>query len=113
MKRPVLLFIASMILAGLGGMLGSMVGHAFGEKGLYIGGGFGGLLGVSVAAYIAGAAGWIDRSRRGSAASGGAAGFLLAAFIAVNTLSSPIGPIASTLLVGAGAVLGARMSKAT
>jgi hypothetical protein len=35
-------------------------------------------------------------------------GFLIAALIATNTLSSPIGPVASTLLIGAGAVLGVR-----
>jgi hypothetical protein len=40
---------------------------------------------------------------------GAAAGFSLAAAIAVNTLGSPIGPILSTALVGVGAVLGARL----
>jgi hypothetical protein len=100
-----------MVLAGIGGMTGSMIGHAFGQTGLYAGGVLGGLIGASLAAVISAAAGWIDRSQRGGAAIGGAIGFVIAALIAVNTLSSPIGPVASTLLVGAGAVLGAKMSK--
>jgi hypothetical protein len=34
-------------------------------------------------------------------------GFLLAAAIAVRTLSSPVGPVLSTLLIGTGALVGA------
>ena len=37
---------------------------------------------------------------------GTAVGFLLAAIIAIKTISSPIGPIASTLLIGLGATIG-------
>jgi hypothetical protein len=37
---------------------------------------------------------------------GAAIGFLLACAVAANTLSSPVGPIMSTLLIGVGAVLG-------
>ena len=37
-------------------------------------------------------------------------GFLAAAGIAVNTLSSPIGPILSSGLTGLGALIGARLS---
>src|SRR4029078_4159141 len=111
MRRPVLLFISAILLGGLGGMFGSMAGHALAKSGLYVGGIIGGLIGVIVAAHLAAAANWIDRSRRTSAAIGGAVGFILAALIAGNTISSPVGPIASTLLVGIGAVLGARAAR--
>jgi hypothetical protein len=105
-RRPILLFIVAVILAGAGGMLGSMAGNAAGH--LYVGGVIGGLIGAGAAAFIAGAAGWIDKSRRIPAAIGAMTGFAAAALIAVNTLSSPIGPVLSTLLVGIGAVIGAR-----
>jgi hypothetical protein len=49
---------------------------------------------------------WIVRSQFWPTALGAAVGFGVACAIAVNTLSSPIGPILSTLLIGAGAVLG-------
>jgi hypothetical protein len=49
---------------------------------------------------------WIARSQLWPTTLGAAVGFGAACAIAVNTLSSPIGPIMSTLLIGAGAVLG-------
>jgi hypothetical protein len=51
---------------------------------------------------------WIVRPQLWPTALGAAIGFLAASAIAVNTLSSPIGPVLSTLLIGVGAVLGAR-----
>jgi hypothetical protein len=39
---------------------------------------------------------------------GAALGFIAAATVAVNTLSSPIGPVFSTALIGVGALVGAR-----
>jgi hypothetical protein len=50
---------------------------------------------------------WIPRERFWTAAAGAALGFLVAASIAINTLSSPIGPMISTLFIGLGAVAGA------
>ena len=83
-------------------MAGNGLGH------LYIGGVVGGLIGAAVAPFVAAAAGWIDKSRRIPSAIGAMIGFAAAALIAVNTLSSPIGPVLSTFLVGIGAVNGAR-----
>ena len=83
-----------------------MLGHFAGSTGVLVGGVMGGLIGVSVATRIAASRGWIERTDLPAATIGGQIGFALAAFIAVKTLSSPVGPILSTLLVGIGAVAG-------
>ena len=104
------LFLVMWIVGGLGAAVGSMVGHAFGSRGLFVGGVVGGLLAVALAAQFAAWRGWIARSQRGMTTLGAILGFIVAAFIATRTLSSPIGPILSSLLVGMGALLGARAS---
>jgi len=103
------LFFVACALGGLGGLLGSIVGHAFGKTGLWAGGVLGGLLASLLIARIALWRRWIIQSQFRATALGAAVGFLLACVVAVNTLSSPIGPVLSTLLVGTGAVLGSRL----
>jgi hypothetical protein len=105
-KQRVGLFVVACVLGGFGGAAGSMVGHAFGKTGLWAGGIIGGLLMSIVTARIALWRRWIERSQFWPTTVGTAVGFLLAAAVAVNTLSSPIGPILSTLLIGLGAVAG-------
>jgi len=100
------LFLLACALGGLGGALGSMVGHSFGKGGLWTGGILGGLLASMLIPRIALWRRWIVRSQYWPTVLGTAVGFLLACAIAVNTLSNPIGPIMSTLLIGVGAVLG-------
>ena len=103
----VLLFLTAMLLGGVGGFIGSILGNAGGRRMLFIGGFIGGVLIAPLTARIAVWRGWIARDRALWTAIGAALGFVLAATIAINTLSSPIGPIVSTSLVGIGAVLGA------
>jgi hypothetical protein len=103
------LFITACLLGGLGGALGSIVGNAAGRTGLWVGGVVGGLLGSAAAAAVAAARRWITPAQRRPAAEGAMLGFLAATLVAVNTLSSPVGPVLSTLLVGLGAVIGARL----
>ena len=105
MKRGAL-FLVACVLGGIGGALGSMVGNAFGKSGLWAGGILGGLLASLLIARIALWRRWIVRSQLWPTALGAAIGFLVACAVAVNTLSSPIGPLMSTLLIGAGALLG-------
>ena len=100
------LFATMCIAGGLGGAVGSMVGHAFGHRGLFVGGALGGVLAVFLAAALARRLHWIPRERFLATAIGASLGFILAAVVAAHTLSSPVGPILSTLLVGAGALLG-------
>ena len=102
----VFLFLVACILPGIGGAVGSMVGNAFGRDGLWTGGVVGGLLASVLVAWIARRAGWIGPARFAGTALGTAAGFLAAAAIAVKTLSSPIGPLLSTMLAGFGALAG-------
>ena len=100
------LFVVSCLLGGLGGALGSIVGHAVGPRGLWAGGVAGGLLAALLSARVAVWRRWIAPRQYWGTAAGAAGGFLAAALVAVNTLSSPVGPVMSTALVGAGALLG-------
>jgi hypothetical protein len=109
MNRAALFFVAC-ALGGVGGALGSIVGHAFGNRGLRAGGILGGLVASLLIARIALRRQWIARPQLWSTALGASIGFALACAVAANTLSSPIGPIMSTLLIGAGALLGSRQT---
>lgn len=111
MKRAAL-FLVACALGGAGGALGSMVGNAFGKGGLWAGGVLGGLLASMLVARIALWRRWIVRSQFRPTLLGTAIGFLLACAVAVNTLSSPIGPLIGTLLIGAGALLGSSRAPA-
>src|SRR5688500_7010214 len=103
------LFVLLIAAGGAGGMLGSIVGAAAGKRGLFIGGLVGGLIAAPLAAYLAARLRWIDPREVKGTALGAAVGFLAAAAVAINTLSSPVGPILSTLLIGAGGLAGGRL----
>jgi hypothetical protein len=106
----IVLFLVACALGGAGGALGSIVGNAFGKSGLWVGGILGGLVASLLVARIALWRHWIARSQFRLTALGAAVGFLLACAVAANTLSSPIGPVMSTLLIGGGAVLGSLLT---
>ena len=97
------LFVAS---GGFGGLAGSVLGAAFGKRGLFAGGYIGGVLAVIGGAWLAARLTWLPRVERTGAMIGAAVGFLAAATVAINTLSSPVGPLFSTLLIGAGGLCG-------
>jgi hypothetical protein len=103
------LFLFMLLMAGAGGALGSMAGHSLGRGGLITGGVVGGSLLVVAAGFLATRWGWLHPGQRVWAIAGGVFGFLLAVMVTLSTLSSPIGPVLSTLLVGTGAVLGAKV----
>ena len=105
--RRVGLFVFLTIAGGIGGLVGSIIGAAFGEqRALFIGGFLGGPVVCAFAAWLAGRFKWIPATEVRGTAIGAALGFLAAATIAVNTLSSPVGPVLSTLCVGIGGLLG-------
>ena len=80
--------------------------HGLGAGGLFVGGIVGGLLLVVAVGYLSERRHWIRQTQRLWVILGGVFGFVLACMVTLSTLSSPIGPILSTLLIGAGAVFG-------
>ena len=105
------LFLLLVIAGGAGALAGSVVGGAFGKIGLFTGGFLGGTLASAAAAYLAARLKWIQPNERAGTACGAVAGFLAAAIVAINTLSSPVGPVLSTLLTGIGGLLGRRLAR--
>ena len=105
------LFLLGCVIPGVGGAVGSILGNAFGKTGLWIGGVAGGLVFSGLVAIIAAKLRLISGDERVMTAVGTAIGFVVAAAIAVNTLSSPVGPVLSTAIAGLGAVLGSRLRR--
>jgi len=103
------IFIILVGAGGAGGFLGSVLGAAFNRQSLFIGGIIGGLVVSPVAAWLCGRVGWLEPHEVRGTALGAALGFAAAVFVAVNTLSSPIGPLLSPLLVGIGGLVGRRL----
>jgi hypothetical protein len=103
------LFLLLVMTGGSGGLVGSIVGAAFGPRALFAGGFLGGLIASPCAALLAARFHWIDAADVKSTALGAALGFVAAATVAVNTLSSPVGPLLSPLLVGAGGLAGRQL----
>jgi hypothetical protein len=101
------LSLLMIFLGGTGGAIGSMIGNQFGRGGV-LGGGL--LLGSALvvgAGYLGARWHWITVTQRLWAIIGGVLGFMLAVMVTLSTLSSPVAPLLSTLLIGIGAVLGA------
>jgi hypothetical protein len=94
--------------AGLGAVVGSILGNAAGERGLFAGAVLGGVLATAGAARLGGRLRLLPRERTRGAAAGGVLGFAAAAYLAVQNLHTPVIPILVTSLPGIGALLGAR-----
>ena len=107
------LFILLVLAGGAGAFAGSVLGNAFGRAGLFAGGLIGGASASALAAFVAAWLKWIQVDERIPTACGAVVGFLVAALIAVNTLSSPVGPVTSTLLTGVGGLVGLRLKRRT
>src|SRR3989304_3369793 len=101
-------FVTTCLLGGLGGFVGSVIGGAIGQRSLFGGGVMGGMAIAPLSAQVAVWRRWIAPRQYWPTAAGAALGFLAAALVAVNTLSSPVGPILSTALIGVGALGGSR-----
>jgi len=99
-------FVTMCVLGGLGGFAGSVVGGFLRPHALFIGGFLGGLLIAPLSARIAVWRRWIGPAQYWPTTLGAALGFVAAALVAVNTLSTPIGPVFSTTLTGIGALVG-------
>ena len=106
------LFLTTCLLGGIGGFLGSVAGAFVGQTALFVGGVLGGVLMAPLSAQIALWRGWIAPAQYWATAIGAGVGFLAAAVVAVNTLTSPVGPALSPVLVGLGALAGSRWRRA-
>jgi hypothetical protein len=104
--RDLYLFLLVCLLAGSLTVAGSVLGHAMGPTGLFVGAVIGGFAGVGLAVWLATRIGFLPPANLPSALIGGCAGFIVAAIIAVNSLWTPIIPLASIALTGVGALLG-------
>jgi hypothetical protein len=101
-------FITMCLLGGFGGFIGSVLGAFFGSnRALFVGGLLGGLLIAPLSARVALWRRWIAPAQYWTTTMGAAIGFVAAAIVAVFSLSSPIGPVLSTGLIGLGALMGA------
>jgi hypothetical protein len=107
--KSVLLFLLMCFLGGAGGALGSMAGAGLGRGGVFAGGFIGGVALVIAGGFLAQRWHWIKPPQRFWTLIGGVLGFGIASLVTLTTLSSPVGPVLSTLLIGTGAVLGAQM----
>jgi hypothetical protein len=97
------------VLGGIGGFAGSVIGAAFGKTGLFAGGFAGGVIIAPLSARVALWRRWIDPPQYWSTTAGAALGFVAAALVAINTLSSPVGPVLATTLTGIGALIGSKL----
>lgn len=102
-------FFATWALAGVGAVIGSIVGHGAGKPGLFTGAIVGGVLGVAVAVGAVTKLHWLSAEDRAGALAGGIVGFGVAAPIAVTHLHTPVTPLLICGLAGVGLLLGVRV----
>ena len=106
---PVLL--VTWALAGLGAVIGSILGNAAGKPGLFAGAALGGVLGVGAAVLAGSRLRWLAPEDRRSAFLGGIVGFGVAAPIATANLHTPVIPVLVCGLAGVGLLLGVGVAR--
>ena len=104
-------FFAAWALAGLGAVVGSILGNAAGTPGLFAGAAVGGVVGVAAAVAILAKVHWLSPVDRRGAFVGGIVGFAVAAPIAVTNLHTPVIPVLICGLVGVGLLLGVGVAR--
>ncbi len=104
--KPIPVFLATWVLAGLGAVVGSILGSAAGKPGLFAGAGVGGVFGVGAAVVVFTKVQWLASEDRGGAFVGGIVGFAVAAPFAVTNLHTPMTPVLTCALAGVGLLLG-------
>jgi hypothetical protein len=109
--KPVLAFLFAWALAGLGAVVGSVLGHAAGKTGLFAGAVLGGLAGVGAAIAALSKLQWLPSEDRRGAFVGGIVGFAIAAPIAVANLHTPVTPVLISGLAGVGLLLGVGVAR--
>ena len=107
--KPILALLTAWALAGLGAVIGSILGNAAGKPGLFAGAIVGGVLGVGAAVAAITKMHWLLPEGRRGAFIGGTIGFAVAAPIAVTNLHTPLIPVLICCLAGIGLLLGVRV----
>jgi hypothetical protein len=104
-------FVVTWALAGLGAVVGSILGSAAGQPGLFAGAALGGVLGVGAAVLAGSRLRWLSPEDRRGAFLGGIIGFGIAAAIATANLHTPVIPVLVCGLAGAGLLLGVGIAR--
>ena len=105
--KPLPVLVTLWLLPGFGAVGGSILGNAFGARGLFAGAVMGGVAATAAGIVLAVRMSWLPRATRLLATVGGFVGFAAAAGLAVTHLDGPVIPVLSCGLIGAGALLGA------
>jgi hypothetical protein len=105
--KPFRVLFSLWLLAGFGALAGSILGNAFGPTGLQLGAIAGGAAATAGGVALAARFAWLPPGTRTLATVGALLGFGLAAALAVTNLHTPVIPVLSSGLVGAGTLLGA------
>lgn len=100
-------FLLTVLLAAGGAALGGFAGTSMGPGGLLLGGFVAGTAFVVAGGFLSARLRWIRTEQRLWSILGGAFGFALAWMVALATIMTPGALIASSIIVGIGAVLGA------
>lgn len=108
MMNRVRLVLLTWVLAGIGAVVGSILGSGGGQRWLFVGAILGGALATLAAAWLASRLRLIAPQQVRGAAVGGLLGFAVAAPLAASSLHTPVLPVLSTALTGLGALLGGR-----
>jgi hypothetical protein len=109
--KPIPAFLTTWALAGLGAIIGSILGNAAGKPGLFAGAVVGGALGVGAAVVALAKIGWLSPEDRRGAFVGGIVGFAVAAPVAVTNLHTPLIPVLICGLAGVGLLLGVGVAR--
>ena len=96
---------------GFGALLGSILGHGAGGRGLEAGAIIGGVLGLALAVLLARRLGWLPPGVVAGALVGGWVGFGIAVPITLSHMQSPVVPVMSCALAGVGALFGAGVAR--
>lgn len=100
-------FLLTVVLATAGAAGGGAAGANIAPGGLLVGGFLAGTGAVIASGFLAARWGWIHPAQRLWCILGGVVGFALAWMVTLATIMTPGALVASVLLVGVGAVLGA------
>lgn len=105
--RHARLVLLTWIITATGAFVGSVLGTAFGRKGLFVGAMAVGTLALLGAIHLVAMLRWLDVDRQRGGAIGGLVGFGFASTLAVMHLQTPILAVLAASLVGIGVILGA------